>query len=230
MKGTMILAMFALAVITLVATTGVATADPIGQPGGHPNLSMKPGRMPALNNVVSMDAQGVRQAICPCGQRFTVGPQPQSIAQSGTVLYLCSDGCARDLAARPAESLLTWNRALSASRLNTNVRMKQGLETATCPCGNSHVLVGHRRAVVDNGLIVFFCNEECRARFAAMPADERMAAELRMLYPGRAAQPVVELTYCLLPTEENPSQGCATVTYRLVSDATVISAEPPNMR
>jgi ribosomal protein L24E len=220
----------ALVAIALIAASSIAAADSVGQPGPHPNLSMKPGRLPALNNVVSMDAQGVRQALCPCGRRFTVASEPRSIVHNGTTVYVCSDRCAGEPMAGSSESISRWNRILSTSRLNTNVRMKRGFETATCPCGKAFVVVNRRRALVDNGLVVFFCSEECRSGFRTMRPEERTAAELCMLPPIQAAHPIVELTYSLLPTTEGTGQGCATVIYRLTKDAAAIAAGRPDVR
>ena len=230
MKEIRTVATMALIAITLIAVAGIAAADPAAQPPRRPNLSMKPGRMPVLNNIVSMDAQGVRQALCPCGRCFTVGPEPQSITSNGTIVYVCSDRYASEPEAGPRESIAPWDRIFSTRKLYTNVRMKRGSETATCPCGKTFVVVNRSRALVDNGLIVFFCADECRSRFRTMKPEERMAAELRLLPPVRPTQPSVELTYCLLPSTDGPGQGCATVTYRLTNDATSIAAEPPDMR
>jgi hypothetical protein len=230
MKENRTLVTMALVAITLITPAGIATASFGGHPGCHPNLSMKPGRLPILNNIVSMDEQGVKEALCPCGRRFIVRPESNSIDRNGTIVYVCTERCGSGVTTGSPESIMRWNRTLSATRLNTNVRMKQGFETATCPCGKTFVLVNRSRALADNGLIVFFCEENCRSRFRAMPPEQRMAAELHMLPPVHSVQPSAELTYCLLPTAEGAAQGCATVTYRLTNGATVIAAGPPNMR
>jgi hypothetical protein len=230
MKEIRTVATMALVAVALIAAAGIAAADVGGQPSRHPNLSMKPGSLPVLNNIVSMDAQGVRQALCSCGRCFTAGPEAQSITSNGTVVYVCSDRCAAEPEAGPRESIARWDRIFSARKLFTNVRMQRGFETATCPCGKTFVVVNHSRALVDNGLIVFFCAEACRSRFRTMNPEERMAAELRLLPTVRPTQPSVELTYCLLPSTDGTGRGCATVKYRLTNDATSIAAEPPDMR
>ena len=176
MKETRILAIAALVAVALIVNSRLAVAHAVGQPETRPNLRMKPGHLPVLNNIVSIDALGDRVALCSCGQRFTVQPGSRSVERNGIVLYLCDECGAGTGGVEWAASGSGWARSFGASRLTTNVGMQQGLETGTCVCGRVFPVTVRRRAVVENGLVVLFCSDTCRSQFRPLEEPERRAS------------------------------------------------------
>jgi hypothetical protein len=220
----------------MVVYTSIAVADPLGPPGSRPNLGMKPGLHAALNNVVSMDAQGTRAALCLCGARFTVTPASPVVERDGTSFYLCGgpgDGRAQgNLASGEAEAT-RWNRAFRSTRMSSNARLKEGREVFTCSCGKTSVLNWKTPALVDNGLIVFCCDSECLSRFRSTDPMLRTAIELSLCLslPERGS-PGVDVTYLLPATsflEGGDARGSVAITYR-VTDPAAFNAPAPALR
>jgi ribosomal protein L24E len=212
MKQIISISVLALLLAARVSTASVQTGVPppetkaaVAAPGGpgvrHESvpLAKKSHRVDALNNVVAMDEDGSRSALCVCGRTFRVTGETATTNSGGTTLYLCSDKCA-ELARKGGPdwdaAVTSWQKAFSSAKLLTNAHMKKGREIARCTCGKVFDVNWKTLAVAENGLVVHFCSAACDRRFQAEGQDERIQTELAMIPAAKAEPyPSVEVIY-----------------------------------
>jgi ribosomal protein L24E len=163
-------------------------------------LLKKPHHIDALNNVVTMEPDGSRTALCICGKILPVTVDTQSVKHDGTTFYLCSTGCTI-MAAKLSENdwaaaTVDWKTRFSATKLLSNAGMKEGREMATCPCRKIFDVNSRTLAVAENGMVVHCCSAACDSTFRAAAPAGRMQAELAMLPAAKnETHPSVEVIY-----------------------------------
>jgi hypothetical protein len=206
------LCVFLAACTTMAKSTGnnqpVGAGDGAGTTGSspfparrvHAPILKKPHNIDALNNVVALESDGSRTALCICGKTLPVTADTRSIVHDGTVFYLCSTECT-DRAGKLSEkdwdaATAGWKARFAATKFLSNARMKEGREMATCLCGKVFEVNSRTLAVAENGLVVHCCSAACDAKFRGAAPDSRMQAELAMLPAAKnETHPSVEVIY-----------------------------------
>jgi ribosomal protein L24E len=163
-------------------------------------MMIKPHKIDALNNVVSMESEGSRTALCLCGKTLPVMADTPSVTQDGTTFYLCSADCVK-MASKALEkdwksATENWRARFATIKFLSNARMKEGREMATCLCGRVFEVNSRTLAVAENGLVVHCCSAACDKQFRAAPSEGRMQAELALLPAAKSEpHPSVEVIY-----------------------------------
>jgi len=137
-----------------------------------------------LNNVVKMDAEGKRTALCCCGYEFTVTPTAPTMDHEGTSFYMCGEGC-KEMAMKAtpeenAKTMAAWHEKYDALSMADNTHMKDGARMATCVCGAEFAVTENTPIVTENGVTMYLCGEGCAEHFSAMSADERLTPEKKV--------------------------------------------------
>jgi YHS domain-containing protein len=206
------LCVFLAACATMAESTGnnPPTGSSIGAGGSGSNSSpakrvsapllKKPHSIDALNNVVTMESDESRTALCICGKTLPVTADTQSITRDGTAFYLCSTDCANMAGKLPAKdwdaATADWKGKFTATKFLSNARMKEGREVATCLCDKIFEVNSRTRAVAENGLVVHCCSAACDEKFRAATPEGRMEAELALLPAAKnETHPSVEVIY-----------------------------------
>lgn len=137
-----------------------------------------------LNNVVAVDADGSKTALCGCGMEFKVADKSPSMEADGMTIYACSEDCAKSMAGMndrmKAGKMGELKMACEMHKnLATNASMMDGKLMATCPCGMSVEVNDKTPFIVENGVKVYVCSEDCAAGFSAADTKMREAAEMK---------------------------------------------------
>jgi hypothetical protein len=145
-----------------------------------------------LNNVVKMDADGKRSALCCCGAEFTVTDKAPTMDHDGTLFYLCGDGCKemamKSTKAETAKTMADWRKKYKTYKLTDNTFLKDGKTWAKCGCGKEFEVTAESPRVTENGVTNYCCSKECHDSFASLSDKDRMTKEVAMLKPV-AVQP-----------------------------------------
>jgi ribosomal protein L24E len=165
-----------------------------------PPLLTKHHDIDALNNVIAMESDESRTALCICGKTLPVTVETQSITHDGTTFYLCSKDCtnmAGKLSKKDWDAATeNWKAKFAAIKFLSNARMKEGREMATCLCDKIFEVGPRTLAVAENGMVVHCCSAACDAKFRAAAPEGRMQAELALLPAAKnETHPSVEVIY-----------------------------------
>ena len=138
-----------------------------------------------LNNVVKMDADGHRTALCCCRAEFTVTDKAPIMDHAGTTFYMCGEGC-KEMAmkATPEQTAVTmadWHEKYATFALPTNTFVKDGRLWAKCACGKEFELTDQSLAVIENGHASYCCSKACHEGFVKLSAAERLQREMAIL-------------------------------------------------
>jgi YHS domain-containing protein len=138
-----------------------------------------------LNNVVKMDAQGSRTALCCCGAEVTVADDTPTLDRNGTHFYFCGQGC-RDAAekaskAESAKTMKSWRKKFSAYKLASNAYQKDGKELATCLCGKTVEVTKSTPSISENGVTLYLCSTACKTALHGASPEDRLGKEMAML-------------------------------------------------
>ena len=138
-----------------------------------------------LNNVVKMDMEGKRTALCCCGAEFTVTATAPTVEDAGTTYYMCGDGC-REMYMKSSKEEQTkthadWRVKYDQVSLATNTWMADDKKMAKCGCGAEFTVTETSPIVMENGMKSYCCGAGCHEHFMKMSANDRMSAELGML-------------------------------------------------
>jgi hypothetical protein len=172
------LAMFALGILTI---SGLAMAEDYHQAHGE---YQGYDHAACLNNVVSVDADGNKTALCGCGMEFKVSDKTPSMNVDGMTVYACSDGCAATMSGMDKKmmdgKIGELKMAVAENKgLATNAAMMDGKMTATCPCGMSVEVNDKTPFVVENGVKVYTCCDDCLNSFSSADVKIREDAEMK---------------------------------------------------
>lgn len=137
-----------------------------------------------LNNVVGVDADGNKTALCGCGMEFTVTDNSPSITADGMTVYACSEECASKLSGmddrKRAGKIGELKTACEMHKnLATNAAMMDGKLMADCPCGKHFEVTDHSPYVVENGVKMYVCGNACVAGFSTADKDKREKAQMK---------------------------------------------------
>jgi hypothetical protein len=145
----------------------------------------------SLNNVVKMNADGKREALCCCGAEFTVTDNAPTMDHDGTLFYMCGEGCKqmalKATKAETAKTMADWRKKYKTYKLADNTFQKDGKTWAKCGCGKEFEVTADSPRVTENGETNYCCSKECHDSFAALSDKDRLTKEVAMLKP--AAQP-----------------------------------------
>jgi len=141
----------------------------------------KTAKFERLNNVVVMDADGQRTALCACGREFAVTNEPLAVKHDATTLYCCSPECHSQLeqtsATDRAERVAAYWAAFPYERTLNTATTTDGKTTARCFCGQSVDVTAASPKVLENGVTVYPCSEACETALHQMSAEKRLGIE-----------------------------------------------------
>jgi hypothetical protein len=141
--------------------------------------------MQPMNNVVKMEKDGKRTALCCCGHEFTVTENAPSMEHSGTLFYMCGEGCKevamKATAEENAKTMAAWHEKYDVMTLMSNTHEKDGKQMATCACGAEFTVSETSPRITENGVTMYLCGEGCKEMFTKKTADERMGAEMKVV-------------------------------------------------
>lgn len=138
-----------------------------------------------LNNVIQLDADGHRTALCGCGMQFQVTNDQLSVQNGDETIYCCSEACHHSNLAMPnadrMQKISDLNEKLSHSISVTNTAIKDGRTVATCLCGKEFEVTDQTPRVSENGVTLNLCGEACTTGLHKMSAADRFEAELKIV-------------------------------------------------
>ncbi len=138
-----------------------------------------------LNNVIQLDTDGHRTALCGCGKQFEVTANSPAVQHGNETIYCCGDACHSSFAGMPAadqDKLISdLNSKLPAENLISNAIEKDGKTVATCLCGKEFEVTDRTPEVTENGVTLDLCGEACAAGLHKMSAEDRLEAELNLV-------------------------------------------------
>jgi hypothetical protein len=144
-----------------------------------------------LNNVIKMDATGKRTALCCCGAEFTVTDNAPTLDHDRTLFYMCGEGCKEmALKATPeenAKTMVAWHKKYDVLKMADNTYIQDGKTMATCVCGRKFAVTDLTPYVTENGVKLYLCSEDCNEHIRSAAADQRMAAEMKVVKAEPAA-------------------------------------------
>ncbi len=138
-----------------------------------------------LNNVVKMDADGHRKALCCCRAEFTVTDNAPTMDHAGTTFYMCGEGC-KEMAMKAtreqtAVMIADWHEKYATYPVPTNTFVSDGKLWAKCGCGKEFELKDQSLAIIENGHASYCCSEACHEGFMKLSAAERLQKEMAIL-------------------------------------------------
>lgn len=140
-----------------------------------------------LNNVIKMDADGKRTALCCCGAEFTVTSNAPTVERPPTTFYMCGEGC-KEMTLKAskeeeAKTMAAWNAKYSTYTLASNTKT-----WAKCGCGKEFDVTPTSLVVSENGMKIYCCSEACHTAFKLKSADDRQSAQLSALKSSMKAE------------------------------------------
>jgi CDGSH-type Zn-finger protein len=145
-----------------------------------------------MNNVYMMKEDGSRMAMCGCGKEFAVDAKSPMMMNGAMSMYCCSQEC-HDHAAKMskeemATGMETWmaNFMPKMDAMPTNTMMKADAKMAMCGCGKEFAVTDKSMMICENGVNMYCCSEACHAMMMKMSAEDRMAAQMKIVKPMKA--------------------------------------------
>lgn len=136
-----------------------------------------------LNNVVKIDDEGKRTALCGCGMEINVDDKTVFYKDDKLTFWACGDNCKNMMANATDEErtmmMGAWHTKFAAYELADNTFMKDDVLMAKCACGAEIVVDDKTLKVVENGMKVYCCGPGCHDMFTAMNDDKRLEVEIK---------------------------------------------------
>jgi hypothetical protein len=183
-------------VLALVAIFAICNLSFAGDyssstPKAEAKTVSKTAHTPPLNNVIRMDADGNRTALCCCGAEFKVTENAPIMDHDGTHFYMCGDGC-KQMAMKAtktenAKTMKAWKEKYRTITLKDNTFVRDGNTWANCPCGKEFEVTKTTPMVRENGVKLYCHNQDCYDQVVAMSQDNRLQKEMALVKP--AAEP-----------------------------------------
>ncbi len=170
--------------VILAFTAAVAAIVPAPIPvGAETAPEPAPSAVHPLNNVIRLDRDGTRTALCCCGAEFKVSDKTTSLPREGTTFFMCTQACrdasAKETPAQAQRTLATWREKYAGVKLASNLAVKDGQQTALCGCGKSFVVAKDTPVLEENGVRLYCCGEECHQALLRMTPETRLAKEMK---------------------------------------------------
>ena len=137
-----------------------------------------------LNNVVSMDADGNRTALCACGMKVAVNDRTPTTQLGNTAMYMCGEGCKTHFEKASADErqdkTTQWRDQVSRFSSASNARSVGDKQVYSC-CGKEQEIGSKTTSVTENGVTIHTCGPGCAAQFREMSATDRIKAQKKVV-------------------------------------------------
>lgn len=137
-----------------------------------------------LNNVVSMDAEGNRSALCACGMKVTVDDHTPKMQLGNATMYMCSEGCMAHFEKASADERQTmttqWRDQVSRYAAVSNVYNVGGKQVYSC-CGKEQEVGSKTASVTENGVTIYTCGPGCASNIRGMSATDRIKTQKKII-------------------------------------------------
>jgi hypothetical protein len=140
-------------------------------------------------NVVKMDKEGKKTALCCCLHEFSVSNTAPVVTNGATDFYMCGEGCAEVSKKATKEenekSMAAWSTKYSTYTLASNATESEGKKVAKCVCGAEFTVTDKSLSYTENGVTIYLCGEGCSEKFKATSAADRQVAEIGYVSMGK---------------------------------------------
>ncbi len=166
-------------IMTLLLATALCSLAVAGNPA-QSKAAVGP-----VNNVVKMDTDGHRTALCCCKMEVPVTDKSPTLDHDGTTFYMCSEAC-KNMAMKASKEemgkmMADWHEKYATYVLPTNTFVKDGKLLAKCGCGKEFELTDESPRVIENGHATYLCSQACYEGFTKMSAADRLEREMAIV-------------------------------------------------
>ncbi len=141
-----------------------------------------------MNNVFAINKKGERKALCGCGMEVAVNDDTPVETFKGMTFWTCGETCAEMMKgmseAEMDNAMKIWHEKFDGYKLASNTEMKDGKEMATCGCGMVFEVSDDNPRIVENGMVLHMCGDNCKNMVMEMPAEKRLKMEKKMTKSG----------------------------------------------
>ncbi len=127
-------------------------------------------------NVIKVDKDGNKIALCGCGQEVKVTSATAKVVDGDDTYYVCSDKCQQTFSQnlskmKPALQLKVEKAKAKAGTMGNVYHVgEDGAMTAVCACGKDVKVSDKTVSRTWNGETYYLCSDGCAAQFDKTPA------------------------------------------------------------
>ena len=148
--------------LILALAAGVSAGDKHQHQHKH---DMKHDKHHKAQNIIKVDEEGNKTALCACGMEFAVTEKTGKLEKDGKTYYLCSDGCKAKVSKSASTMLPALDVKVMAKKAdmgtlgNVHTVSESGEMTAKCACGMDVKVSDKTVKREHNGQTYYMCNE-----------------------------------------------------------------------